>query len=505
MDSTDHNQKSLDNLFFCVTMLLVFIMAVRVPLDSDMWWHLKAGEYTIAKGIPLLRDIFSYTRQAEVWINHSWLGEVILYWFYRYGGFWGLGLCVALTAVASMGLLYKTMRGGPVFKAWFVVLAAIISSYIWSPRPQIFSQLMLVILARLVLKNQATTGIRWTIGIFILFVLWSNLHGGYGLGIFLLIFLILGEIADFILRSGQKEDLPVNFKRYFVWLLAGLGGVLVNPNGLNTLIVPFKTVGVQTLQNLIDEWASPDFHQLAMQPFLILLFTVVFSLAFSKKRPSGFEVIGFLGFTYLALVAKRNFAPFAVIATIVAGNHLPEILSNVITYLSHYFSEKVNLKNRNETRLPDRMRQVVNFSLVGFLGLVAILKWYYVTYPAVVEMYEARFYPQMAINYLKSNGIPSGNMFNSYGWGGYLIWNLPETKVFVDGRTDLFGDELLIEWLKIVSAQEGWEQTVEKWQIEWFLIEPHQPIVTRLLEKQWKVRYQDEVSIVLVRDDTPSD
>lgn len=87
-----------------------------MPLDSDMWWHLKAGEYTIAKGIPLLRDIFSYTRQAEVWINHSWLGEVILYWFYRYGGFWGLGLCVALTAVASMGLLYKTMRGGPVFK-----------------------------------------------------------------------------------------------------------------------------------------------------------------------------------------------------------------------------------------------------------------------------------------------------------------------------------------------------------------------------------------------------
>ncbi len=120
-------------------------------------------------------------------------------------------------------------------------------------------------------------------------------------------------------------------------------------------------------------------------------------------------------------------------------------------------------------------------------------------------MYEARFYPQKAINFLKSNGIPSGNMFNSYGWGGYLIWNLPETKVFVDGRTDLFGDELLIEWLKIVSAQEGWEQTVEKWQIEWFLIEPHQPIVTRLLEKQWKVRYQDEVSIVLVRDDTPSD
>jgi hypothetical protein len=63
----------------------------------------------------------------------------------------------------------------------------------------------------------------------------------------------------------------------------------------------------------------------------------------------------------------------------------------------------------------------------------------------------------------------------------------------------------LIEWLKIVSAQKGWEETVEKWQITWFLIEPQQPIVSHLLEKQWKVVYEDEVSIVLVRDDNLSD
>ncbi len=77
--------------------------------------------------------------------------------------------------------------------------------------------------------------------------------------------------------------------------------------------------------------------------------------------------------------------------------------------------------------------------------------------------------------------------------------------MFVDGRTDLFGDEILGEWLQVINAGKDWEQIVDKWEIGWFLIEPDQPVVERLIEKGWKVFYQDEVCIVIVRNNDQTD
>lgn len=501
ISSSGANQKNLENLMFWVTLLLVFIIAIRVPLDSDMWWHLKAGEYFCERGSPLLQDIFSYPMQGEMWINHSWLGEVVLYWFYRNAGFWGLGFVVALTATATMAILYRTIRGGAIFKAWFVILSAIISSFIWSPRPQIFSQLMFTILLGLVLKYRDQSDRRASVWVFILFVLWSNLHGGYSLGILLLIFLFAGEsFQTFLLTSNRNREDLHRLKKLVTWIvLAGIG-VLINPNGINTLIIPFKTVGVQVLQTLIDEWASPDFHQLAMQPFVLLLFAVILSFSLTKKRVSGFELAGFLGFTYLALVAKRNFAPFAVFSTLVVANHLPEILTEIGSNLKQIWVDRFGHKITRQSTLSAGFRRTVNLWIVGLLGMIAILKWFYVTHPTVVAAYEAQFYPQRAVVFLKDAGVPAGNVLNSYGWGGYLIWNLPETAVFVDGRTDLFGDEILTEWLRIVNADDGWEELVEKWDLGWFLIEPQHPVAERLIENGWKEYYRDEVSVVIVRE-----
>ncbi len=502
--SSEENEKSLDNLMFCITMLLVFIIAVRVPLDSDMWWHLTAGKWMVNNGKPLLVDVFSYTRAGEVWINHAWLGDVILYWFYRDAGFWGLGLCVAITAVASMGILYKTMPAGSTYKAWLVILAAIICSFVWSPRPQIFSLLMIAILLNLILRYRDQDTLKGSGWLFVVFVLWSNLHGGYSLGVILLILTGIGEIVDYLTRLDAHQGQHKRLKKNFIWILIALAGILVNPNGLNTLIIPFRTVGVQTLQTLIDEWASPDFHQLTMQPFVILLFLVILSFALTRKSIHGFEVIGFLGFTYLALVAKRNFAPFAIFSSFVVSNHLPSIFHEMINNLKEKLSD-TNLKEKGKpASFSPLLRKVLNLTMVGLLGIGAVMKWFYVTHPVVVSAYESRFYPQKAISYLREYRIPSGRLFNSYGWGGYLIWNLPETAVFVDGRTDLFGDEVLGDWLKIIRADEGWEQTIDKWKIDWFLIEPEQPIVDHLIGMGWQVLYQDEISIVINRKNTQS-
>lgn len=43
------------------------------------------------------------------------------------------------------------------------------------------------------------------------------------------------------------------------------------------------------------------------------------------------------------------------------------------------------------------------------------------------------FYPVRAVQFLKERNY-QGELFAEYGWGGYLLWQYPEKKLFIDGR-----------------------------------------------------------------------
>ena len=79
------------------------------------------------------------------------------------------------------------------------------------------------------------------------------------------------------------------------------------------------------------------------------------------------------------------------------------------------------------------------------------------------------FYPVEAVQWIKDNH-PDGELFNEYNWGGYLTWELRDYAVFVDGRTDLYDDELLEEYLMILSGGEGWQEALEDRQVKVVLI-----------------------------------
>jgi hypothetical protein len=53
----------------------------------------------------------------------------------------------------------------------------------------------------------------------------------------------------------------------------------------------------------------------------------------------------------------------------------------------------------------------------------------------------SKFAPEGAVMFIRNNGI-SGRIFNEMAIGGYLIFRLwPRTRVFIDGRTPLYGDD----------------------------------------------------------------
>lgn len=477
---------------------LVFIMAARTPLDTDFWWHIRAGEETVLSGVPMLTDTLTFTRFGQTWINHSWLGEVMYYLAFRGAGFLGVGLLMALLATVSMLLVHSQLEGPELLKAAVVVLASTVAALVWSPRPQLFSLVLFAAINLILYLYKFRRKDRlWLLPI--LFVLWSNLHAGYSLGFLLLGAVIAGELFNLVVNQQSEDRLHWReLRKVIIWTAVCVVVVLVNPNGLETWWIPYKTVEV-SLPAVIEEWASPDFHQFALHPFLWLFFAVAAAVGLSGRKIDGVDLVGFLGFAYLSFFAKRSFAYFAIFAAPVLARHVTIIIQNwwksrMPSTGRADFIQRLN-EHYGSQSISKNLQKAINLSLAGILFIAGIVKLYIVTYPAFVENAIAAYYPVGAVEYIEQERL-SGRIFNSYGWGGYLEWTIRDSLFYIDGRTDLFGNELTSEWIETIQAEPGWENTLQKWEIQYCLIEPDRPLASALEQAGTKVLYEDRVSVL---------
>jgi hypothetical protein len=93
-----------------------------------------------------------------------------------------------------------------------------------------------------------------------------------------------------------------------------------------------------------------------------------------------------------------------------------------------------------------------------------------------------------------------GNLFNDYNWGGYLIWHLREYPVFVDGRTDLFGDLILNDYLEIMGLGNSWNDTLNAYEVGVILVKSESNLAEVLSYSNWKEVYRDDLTVVFTQD-----
>jgi hypothetical protein len=108
--------------------------------------------------------------------------------------------------------------------------------------------------------------------------------------------------------------------------------------------------------------------------------------------------------------------------------------------------------------------------------------------------------PAGAVDFIRRSGLP-GPMLNEYVWGGYLIWALPEQKVFIDGRTDIFDwTGVLREYGRWVTLEEDPRPLLAKYRIRYMLLEKSTPIAQLIpYLPGWKKVYSDDVAVIFSR------
>jgi hypothetical protein len=135
--------------------------------------------------------------------------------------------------------------------------------------------------------------------------------------------------------------------------------------------------------------------------------------------------------------------------------------------------------------------------LLGFALFVALRVAYVIHRQPQAE---ARTYPAAAVAFLAAQRLP-GPLLNPYDWGGYFIWKLyPQYQVFIDGRSDLYGDQLMNEFAATYQVKNDWKASLQHWHIAAVVVPPAAPLAVALRqEAAWKPVYEDHQAVVLVR------
>ncbi len=464
---------STKHTFLAILLIGLFAMTARNVTDPDLWWHLKTGQYIAEhKSVPHT-DPFSYTRASQPWVAHEWLTEILLYELERTTGFGGLIVVFSTVLCAAFFVLYLRCGSAPYLAGVVTLCAAWATAPVWGVRPQVLS-LLLTSLWLLILERSEHDPklLWWTLP---LTLLWVNLHAGFALGLVLSALFLAGELVENVL--GDSHQSAPRRRITALILLLDLLIVPLNPNGLRMFSYPVETLRSAAMQSYIAEWASPNFHHAGYWPFLLIVLGTFATLGWSRREVRPRDLLLLVVSLYAGLCSIRMMPLFVLIAAPL-----------VCRRLGNWPASRAQPRPASAPLL--------NGAIVLAMAVFACFHTAHVIQRQ--PQAEMECFPVRAGAFLQAH-LPSGPIFNHYDWGGYLIWKLyPGTRVFIDGRADLYGKPLLDQFANTYQFKGDWQQTLRQWGVDTVLVPADSALATGLRSSPgWTVAYEDLQAVVL--------
>src|SRR6266581_565962 len=184
-------------LFWCTTGLGWLLT------DSDTGWHIRAGDWILKNGRVPATDIFSFTKAGQPWFAWEWLSDVLIAAVHRYSGLAGIVLVSLLLLGATSVCVYRNTleeSGHRVIAIVLTSLALAASTIHWLARPHLVTPLLAAVFVWILIRVQRDGTTRQLLVLPPLTTLWVNLHGGFFVGIVLLITYALGSAAEELIQ-----------------------------------------------------------------------------------------------------------------------------------------------------------------------------------------------------------------------------------------------------------------------------------------------------------------
>lgn len=457
-------------------MFLTAIVALSIIKigDSDVWCHLASGKWILeSRAIPHV-DIFSYTAQGRPWVDTPWLFQIIVYLLYSSFGINGLILFVAIVVLSSFAfLLLATQANKSNFYIAIAILflGALAVRARFVPRPHIFTYLFLSIFSYLIALYRYRGKKKALFILPFIQLLWSSMHSGAGFGV-----LILGMYAlfEWIKNRSVPKELLLSF------ILVTIAA-FINPFTYKALFYGIFTISDPIFKKYIIELRHATLDSF-LKPYGAFFLIGALSFLWGWKRRS-WELVDltlFIGFGAASIWTVRMQSEFAYIT-------MPILARNL---------------SRDRFRFGSRTVPVLlaGSMLWGTLFTVTERgKW--AQFGFGVSEYAL---PVKAVEFIKRNDL-KGKMFNQMWFGDYFTWHLyPERKVFIDGRTDVYGPKLLYKEV-MYSEPEVWDAMDKEFDFDYAVLWNaglFKKYPSEYLDslKNWRLVYWDDASLVYIKD-----
>ena len=435
----------------------LFLLRCTQTLDPDFGWHISSGQYILGHGIPQ-HDIYTYTAANFPWIHHEWLSDVINATIYNLVGFTGLGVFFALLwTLAVYGAVGKVGPRGAVV----VLVSALSFASFVAIRDMAWTALLLVVTHRLFARRAHLLPL--------VFVLWASLHGGFVIG---LVYLAWAAITQ---KAWCKA-----------WVVpVAAAATLINPYGVLLYREITATLFDPTLHESIKEWVRWGFGVWSL--LLLALWAIPVAVAVRKRQwrsVAGFDT-PLLAATALSL---RQFPLFALMA-----------LPRLVTFYTGW--PKINLGRLKNRRVITRIGYVAALYLLiaGTLTLLAATALYALHDPLRLNAYAT--VPQRVVASLQQTPC-SGNIFNHYDIGGYLIWQYPQQKVYIDGRMpswQLGSTKYMANYQRILTDDTFRNQQFSTYTIRCAILKTDSPPAKALEKQGWTAEPDTSSGWMLLR------
>jgi hypothetical protein len=478
--------------------IIFVIWAVVVPVgfgyrllnsDGDLARHLRLGELMLAQHALVREDTFSFTKAGQPFLAFEYGSELLYASAYKAAGLAGVavlaGLVLALTYTLVARFLIR--RGGDPLLAYLVSMAAaLLSAAHWLARPHLFTMLFVVLLLEL-LQHTSRRALLLYVP---LFVVWANLHGGFSYGCILIALYAAGEAGEGLL-AGNPRPWYARARHHAAALGLALASSLVNPNGFGLLAHVFGFFGNDAIIRQTQEFMSPDFHTINGKIFLAVLLGVIAALAWSRRRPAVPVLLVLLANIAFALLSQRNIELFALVALPLIALHLdPEWRSLPLLQRAKAVFEREHA---------GRYTGVGAGTVAVLLVLLAAAGGTVAGVAVLPNRFDGKAFPVHAVTEGRRAGL-QGRMFSHFIWGGYLVHEWPEQRVFIDGGTDHYGEELFNQYIQVWNLDPGWRNVLKRWDISLMLLPPDSRLADELVRDQaWRIWYCDSTAVLLRR------
>ena len=467
MDRKDLQKYVAFGLVLLVCCLYVYFGLEKIT-SFDVWWHLASGRWMFQHHAIITRDPFSFTHYGERWYNTAWLFQWFIYLIYTHFGF--AGLVIFKSGIVFLFFLVlcwiARVKGG---NWWLFTLLALIVLFVakgrFYLRPHIISYVYIA-LSFLFLELYRQKGrIHWVVPLVPLELLWVNIHGS-----FILLPLIIGAYAVFPILKGERKVVGQLAALVALVVLASF----VNPFGPWIYKVPLRHQMMKETTYLINEWKR-------FSPVSLLNFGVNPVLN-----------VGFFLFLLGVLLSFR----LEAFLLLLFGAYL---MFSHVRFIPLFFLFSYPFAFDGLRRLG--AKRIAKYVFIPLLLLVLVGFYSPVKRLNVGFSYDRNHYPDALCTFIKHTGI-RGNVFNIYGYGGFIIWNnWPDIKVFIDGRTPTLhtGRDFFLFDRSLKNPKTFW-RLVWQYEINSVLIKKKHPLAKYLMEDPfWVLVCFDRENVLFVR------